>query len=332
MTSTPARCFRAPLSAAAALNPGVAAGPSENRGTSSRRHALALMLGAWRWLPRALAAADAAVPVRLAISQSVMGDVNLNDARVAMQIWIDQMARGVNVAIDLKLLDTQGILDCARRGQADALALNVIEYRQIADILDPSVIVTGGQAADQYLMLAKQNSGIRQLGDLKGRRLCTLKNAGMCVAPAWLSTLLDEGHCGPAEQFFGSVATDTKPSRVVLPVFFGQADGCLTSKRGFEMMCELNPQVARDLRVLASSPQMVVAFYVFRKNYQSVAREKVIRAMSSLRASTAGQQIATLFQFDELTVRDSSCLASTLRILELAERGRVKPGAGGRKG
>jgi len=306
---------------------------TEKYGTiRSRRHFLAMVLGAWLWSPRALAATDATVPVRLAISQSVMGDVNLNDARAAMQIWIKADGHGVNVAIDLKLLDTQAILECARRGRADALALNVIEYRQIADMLDSSQIVTGGEASDQYLMLARQNSGIRQLGDLKGRRLRMLKNPAMCVAPAWLATLLDEGHCGPAEQFLGSVTTDTKSSRVVLPVFFGQADACLTSKRGFEMMCELNPQVARDLKLFASSPPVVVGFYVFRKNYQSVAREKVIRAMSSLRNSMARRQIATLFQFDELMVRDSSCLASALSILETAERGRGKPGGGGRKG
>ena len=62
----------------------------------------------------------------------------------------------------------------------------------------------------------------------------------------WLSTILEEGHCGSSDQFFGSVTTDTKVSRVVLPVFLGQADACLTSKAGFDTMCELNPQVAKD--------------------------------------------------------------------------------------
>jgi phosphonate transport system substrate-binding protein len=293
------------------------------------------MLGAGRWLPGVLAAADGDAPVRLAISESVLGDVNLNDARAAMLIWIKRVTQDLNLVIDLKLLDTtQGILDRTRKGQLDAIALNVVEYRQIADLLDSSQIVTAAGAAglEQYILLAKQNGGIQRLGDLKGRRLCMLKSPKMCVASAWLATLLDEGHYGQSEQFFGSVIPDAKFSRVVLPVFFGRAEACLTTKRGFDTMCELNPQVARDLIVLATSPVMVVNFYIFRKNYQSGLREKVFRALSSLRASPAGQQLATLFQFNELTVRDASCLVSALSVLDTAERARGRRGAGGRKG
>jgi|ERR1035438_7810162 phosphonate transport system substrate-binding protein len=307
---------------------------SETRGVaSSRRHTLALMLGASGWLSAAPATDGA--PLRFGISESVVGEVNLNDARVAMQIWVKRMTQEVNLVIDPKLfLPPQEFLERARKGQLDALAMNVIEYRQIAELMDASQIVTSPDASglEQYLILVKRDSGIRHLGDLKGRRLCTLKTPRTCVAPIWLFTLLEEGHHGPAEQFFSSVVTDSKFARVVLPVFFGQADACVTTKRGFETMCELNPQVSRDLTAISSSPPMVVSFYVFRKNYQGVNREKLIKAFSSLRSGPAGGQLATLFQMEELTVRDVSCLASALRILDAAERARSRRGAGDRKG
>lgn len=308
----------------------------------SRRHALALMMGPW--LPRTLASTDtdardgvdaAGAPVRLAISESLLGDVNRNDARAAMQIWIRKMTQELSLVIDLKLLaTTQEIVESARKGQLDAVALNVLEYRQIAEMLDSNQIVTaaGEAGAERYVILAKQNGGVRHLGDLKGRRLCVLKSPKMCVAPAWLFTILEEEHYGPAEQFFGSVTADSKPSRVVLPVFFGQAEACLTSQRGFDTMSELNPQVGRDLKVLAASPPLVVDFYIFRKNYQSLNREKVIRAISSLPSSAAGKQLATLFSFGGLTVRDSSCLTGVLSLLDRAERAHGKPAAGSGRG
>lgn len=309
---------------------------SATRGaTNSRRHALASMLGAGAWLPRALAAADAGELVRLGISQSIMGDVSLNDARAAMQIWIKKVAQDLGLAIDLKLFGTtQEIVERARSGQLDAVASNIIEYRQMAEILDPNQIVTGAgeEGAEYYLILTKQNSGIQQLGELKGRRLCMLKNPKMCVAPAWLLTVLEEGHYGPAAQFFGSITTDTRFSRVILPVFFGQVDACLTSKRGFDTMCELNPQVARELKVLVGSSAVVVDFYMFRKSYQSSMRDKVIRAISGLHNTASGQQLATLFHFGDLTVRDASCLTTALSILDRADRVRSRPQGGGRKG
>jgi phosphonate transport system substrate-binding protein len=295
------------------------------------------MLGAGRWLPRALAAADAGAPVRLAISESMVVDVNMNDARAAMAMWLKRMMVDLNLVIEFnpRVFDTtEEILRRARSGQLDAVALNVVEYRQIADVLDPSEIIaeSGAAGMEQYLLLAKRSSGIQHLGDLRGRRLRTLKNPKMCIADAWLSTILEEGHLGPSGQFFGSATVDTKVSRVVLPVYFGQADACLTSRRGFDTICELNPQVAKDLIAIASSPAMVVTFYIFHKNYHGVNRERFAKVYSGVRSSVSGRQLATLFQFDELTVQDGSCLASALGILDAAERARNRRGAGSRTG
>jgi len=117
-----------------------------------------------------------------------------------------------------------------------------------------------------------------------------------------------------------------------LPVFFGQADACLTSKRGFDTMCELNPQVARDLTTIASSPAMVVTFYIFHRNYHGLTRESFAKVYSDVRISAAGRQLATLFQFEELVVKDSGCLVCALGVLDAAERARSRSGAGSRKG
>src|ERR1039457_2818520 len=73
----------------------------EARGvTSSRRRALALMFGASGWLPAAPATADVGAPLRLAISENVVGEVNLNDARAAMQVWMKRMAQDMNLVVE----------------------------------------------------------------------------------------------------------------------------------------------------------------------------------------------------------------------------------------
>jgi phosphonate transport system substrate-binding protein len=302
----------------------------------TRRQALAMLLGACRGLPQA-AAATGNAPVRLAISESMVTNVNLNDARAAMAIWIKRMEADLNVVVELnpKVFDTtEEILRRTRNGQLDCVALNVVEYRQIADLLDPHEVIAEGGASgpEQYVLLVNRKSGVHQLGDLRGRRLCILKGPKMCVADAWLSTILDANHFGASEQFFSSQATDAKASRVVLPVFFGQTDACLTSKRSFETMCELNPQVAKDITAIATSPVLIVTFYIFHKNYHGVSRERFAKVYSNLPSSVAGRQLATLFQFESLVVKETSCLTPALNLLETAERARNRWGAGGRKG
>jgi ABC-type phosphate/phosphonate transport system substrate-binding protein len=298
----------------------------------SRRQALQMMLAAAHCLRGALAGADTVSPVRLAISESLVTDVNINDARAAMIIWLQRMIVDLNVPIELnpKVFDTtEEILRRARGGLLDAVALNIVEYRQIADVLDSSqVMAETGPRGEQYLLLLKRSSGMQHLADLRGRRLAVLRAPKMCVASAWVSSILDAGHLGGSDQFFSSVTLDSKISRVVLPVFFGQTDACLTSKTSFDIMTELNPQVGKDLAVIATSPEMVVTFQIFHKNFSGVTRERFAKVYSSVRSDAAGRQLATLFQFQELEIKDANCLAPALRILESVERVRGKAGAG----
>jgi hypothetical protein len=97
-------------------------------------------------------------------------------------------------------------------------------------------------------------------------------------------------------------------------------------------MCELNPQVAKNLTVAAASPLLVTCFYAFRKSFHAPNRESFFSVHKTLLSSAAGRQLATLFQFDGLMIRDASCLASSLNILDKAERIRPRLSSGERKG
>ena len=302
----------------------------------SRRHAIALMLGASRWLSAAPDDNGALAPLRVAISQSLVSSVNLNDARTAFVVWWEHLARQMNITADSAgpiFETTAQILNRVRTQQVDAVAINILEYRQMADFLDASeVVAAGDDTRTHYLLLVKRESGIQKLADLRGRKLLQQNSSRMCLAPAWLSVLLEEADLERSERFFGPVTTDPNPSRVVLPVFFGQAEACLVEGKSFLTMCELNPQLSEDLSALTASARMTVTFYVFRKNYHSQYRERLIEALSTLDESAAGRQLMTMFQFESLAVRDASCLDPALALIEASDRIGGRPGARDRKG
>jgi hypothetical protein len=286
---------------------------------------------------RAAMAADPGAPIRVAVSENLVADVSINDARAAMQTWIKRIESDLQVAIaaDARIFSSaEEIGRRIRNGEVDAAALNVAEYRPIADYFDRNEILVGVGASgpDEYLLLVKRDGAYKKLCDLRGRRLCISKAPVMCAAPAWLSTLLDEQRLGPAQGFFGSIAADSKISRVVLPVFFEQADACIASRLGFSAMAERNPQVGRTLAPIATSATLVTCFYAFRKNYRGPGRDAFINMHKGLLSSAAGRQLAALFQFDAMAVRDAGCLASSLSILDKAERLRAGAVPGGRRG
>ena len=78
----------------------------------------------------------------------------------------------------------------------------------------------------------------------------------------------------------------------------------------FEIMSELNPQVGRQLRVLAESPAFVPSAFGFRTDGMNSYREQMMAEIRELPNFPAGQQILTLLQGDRIEKQPVSCLDS----------------------
>jgi hypothetical protein len=301
----------------------------QNCGTQSRRQALA-RLGAL--VGAATAHGQGGVDFRLALSESLVGDVNINDARAAMSVWIHLIMKEMNVVVRFNpnIFESPDRLSTLLRAQQmDTVAVSIPEYRRMGDLLDTkNVVVPYRKLKLEYALLVRAESGITKLADLKGRRLVALHAPPTCLAPTWVSNVLESLEPKGASRFFGSIIQESRPARVLLPVFFGQVDACLTTVDSFLTMSELNPQLARRLRILATSPEVMHSVYAFRKGWSMDSRRPLERALANLAGTAAGRQVLTLFQIDRLQVREAGCLRESLAILEQAERGGRKPGFG----
>jgi len=142
----------------------------------------------------------------------------------------------------------------------------------------------------------------------------------MSLATIWLDTLLLQKGLRRAAEFCGRATFVNKATKVALPVFFRQADACLMTRRSFETMAELNPQLGKQLRVLAASPEVVPSGFAFRADYHSPFREQILVEMTQLSESPAGQQILALTQADRIQERPLSCLDSALELLATHRR------------
>ena len=126
----------------------------------------------------------------------------------------------------------------------------------------------------------------------------------------------------------GKVTKHEKLSRgVVLPVFFRQADACVVARRGFDAMVELNPQLDKQLRVIATSPKFVPATMVYHKDCPAERKTMLSNLLRDLHVSEAGRQAQMLFNFREFVVIDASLLQPSLDLL--AKAARLKARAGG---
>jgi phosphonate transport system substrate-binding protein len=81
-------------------------------------------------------------------------------------------------------------------------------------------------------------------------------------------------------------------------------------------MCELNPQVGRELRVLTNSPNLVPSAFLFRSGFPAAEQEACLKEFTHAHLSVMGQQILTVFQTERLEERPASVLDSALELLQ----------------
>jgi phosphonate transport system substrate-binding protein len=272
-------------------------------------------------------------PIRFAFSSRMFSDVNENDAKASVKAWGLALARERNVPMNTEPIIVSGVAELARALRSASIDGAAVVSEEFLG-LDPELQGTNffissiaGSYTEVYLLLASAKSGVTNLGGLAGRSLAIFDNPRASLAPLWLDLLTAEQGLGEPEKHFGQIVKARKLAKVVLPVFFGEKDACVVTRRGFDTMCELNPQVRAQLRVLAASPELVPAVGFMRRGYNSPLRGILMSGLRGLEKSPAGTQVLTLFQCDRLDESSEAPLRSA-RELVAAHRLLSQSGAG----
>jgi len=304
----------------------------------TKRWASSLAAGGLVWAAWAFAAAggegsagDPPPSLRVAISDLVAGEMNANDAAAALRAWSDAVARQTGVRFAPELCTTAQVVQKVRNHQVDALSVNILEFARVASYTSRELVLDETQLPDgeEYVLLVHQSSGIQSLADLRGRSLLLYRNTRTCLDKIWLDSLLASERLGTADTLLGRLETRPKLAHVVLPVFFRQADACLVTLRGYHTMCDLNPQLARQLRSLAVSPKLVTTFMAFHKDCPPETKRRFLAAVADLPKTIAGRQVLMLFGGTRLVQADVSVLRASFEVLHAYERLKGKTPAAG---
>ncbi len=270
---------------------------------------------------RAKAAQSETSRVRIGISRGTWGGVNANDAMAAIRAWTKIILgqRGITVDVETKILGSVvDMSDSLKNGLVEAASLVTSEFLALDPKFKPdSVFLAFRNEAytEKYVILAHQGSGIRDLHDLQGRQVLIHQGPRTGLAPQWFESLMANRLMDAADGTSVKTKTEENPSKAVLQVFFRKADASVVSANAFNTASELNPQLRRELRILASSPEVIPIVFFFRAGYVSDIRDKLEAAITALHETPAGQQVLTVFQCDRIEKRSVSHLEPTRRML-----------------
>jgi phosphonate transport system substrate-binding protein len=259
--------------------------------------------------------------VRFGFSRSMFLDLNENDARAAVKVYATLLGTANQLIVD----GSPGIFDNPTRiaeafaeGTADVVAMPTQEYLAIPPGLASARLIAAkfaGSITEDYLLLVRDDSGITKLAELQGRRLLLSSGLRGSLAASWLDVLLAKAGLDPPARFFSNVGSANKPIRTVLPVFFRQEDACIVTRQGYQIMGELNPQVMKQMRVLATSPGFVPTVTIFRASLPPDLLKRIIKATIEAQDTVAGQQMLTIFQSGNVTEIEPEKLDSVRTLL-----------------
>ncbi|MCF3649197.1 PhnD/SsuA/transferrin family substrate-binding protein [Synoicihabitans lomoniglobus] len=260
--------------------------------------------------------------MRFGFSQSMFGGVNTNDAQAAMMVWADTIAseRGIAVSPSVLFLDdVPAIARALDDHRVEAVTVTVAEYWEIrqSKLIGPLIMGAADEdLEEEYLLLVNIDGTVKSLADLKGRSLSVWQSARTGIGETWLEVQVLENNLGNPASFWGTVNRHTKLSQVVLPVFFGQVAACLVTRKGFEVLQELNPQLGRKLVPIARSPAYIPSLFFFRGDFHSPNLPRMIEVFVDVGNAPAGQQTLTLFQQTNLMEGKPADLDVTCALLD----------------
>jgi ABC-type phosphate/phosphonate transport system substrate-binding protein len=262
----------------------------------------------------------------------ILFDVDIKDAKVAMELWANELSKINKLPLKTRSIiihDLPSLVKALKNKQIDVIGLPSLDYLKIKDEVDliPALgTILGGKHGEEYVLITRTDKAPpMSLKELKNNKLVFQRDRFVGNVPLmWLDTLLLKRGLPVSKHFFADIKTVNKVSRAVLPVFFKQMDACLVTRRGFDTMVELNPQLGEQLKILDASPIFVLGVVVFRKDFNEDYRNKIIKTAIDFRKLPSGKQILTLFKVDDFFPFHNSDLDTLLGLLE--EYKHLQPG------
>jgi hypothetical protein len=261
------------------------------------------------------------VPIYLSNLQSIYSGLSAKDAMLAFQVLMTKVMGAKYPDFEI-LMDFSESIDEAvvaiENDRCDIMTLSSLDFFRMRPKinLEPMTIISkGDHPTEPYLFLIPVDASLDTIIRKIDRRLIVEQSGGGDVAKVWLSTLLIERGLSPTENFFATIRP-AKPSRTVLPLFFGQADACVVSESTFKIMVELNPQVEKKIRILERSPGFVNLLVCATQNLAPEHRQWVLDELATLNDSPEGQQALTIMQMKRFFLSEPDYLKATEALYE----------------
>ena len=252
--------------------------------------------------------------IRDGFSASIFVDVDRNDAQAVTNLWCNVISRKKGWNSETKIYDKLSDLENdLKSNKIDLVAMLSNEFVELnkRGLMEPLYVTSSKRGLyESLVLLVRRDSGIRSIGDLRKKVFIQSRGRFAALHKAWLETLLINDGIPEVKGFFSSFKEATKPSQAVIPVFFRQADACITTRNLFELLAELNPQLNKEIMVLKESSPIASGVIAVSKKLSIQKRNVLHEFLENSHQDPQGKQLLTMFRMDRLVPFRPEYLAS----------------------
>jgi hypothetical protein len=221
---------------------------------------------------------------------------SFKDARVALKVWLEDVAVDYNGKLDIKFYDTSSALYGALKdGELDMVVLDLpFFFKNKDDIVKNADNFWSLRMSNikypQYYLVGKKSLKAKNFKDIKDKRI-SLKE-GDLGAWVWLDKNSLLSNKKPSSKTLKSILLKKKESTAMLNVFFNKSDFAIVRKETWDIVSELNPSIKRKVEIISKSKKIHIPFIgAFRKDTTGISIEAFFRLSNNLRKIEGSDQI-----------------------------------------
>ena len=259
----------------------------------------------------------------IAFSEKLFIDVNENDATALAKVLTENLLEQSPLAFRMGGPNVQSNIEemekSIRNGENDLYVLLPYEYLQLEKfgLIEPiSVASCNNSVYSVFQLIVSKKSNIKELKDLKGKKILIGYSVSDDNAHLWFDYLLSSKGLVKKEKFFEKIEISSKSLQAILKVYFGQADACIISEENLNLAIEMNPHLATSFTTLEFSKPILRSVLAERKNKSEKNKKLLLDNLLNLDKTAEGKQILTLFKMDKLVPFKKDYLDSSYEILQ----------------
>ena len=252
------------------------------------------------------------------VSDKILVETDVKDARAAIDFWIDEFAEAVSLELKGQVYtEINSLYKDFKLGKLDWINVTLLDYLTVMKDIEAElgpVPLRGGKKTRNYLLIVRSDSQISHPKELAGKILAVAKNNE--VGELYLNTLLLQNSMKESEYFFSEIIEKRTFSQAILAVFFKQADACIAADYSFHTLAELNPQILTTLKIIEKSQNHIRTITLYRKGLDDTIKKKLTDTMCSLDNTIEGKQVRLLFMIDGMVPSDETDIEPMRMLLD----------------